>query len=78
MEGAHLRTSEAIPTASEPEDEGTSPDLSGSVLPSDSGARVLVKELIDASSVRIFGQRLASGRRHRSKSSVPEQASLFG
>jgi superfamily II DNA or RNA helicase len=67
-----------FPTASEPVDEVASPDLSGSVIPSDSDARVLVRELIDSSSVLIFGQRPGSGKRPRTKSSVPEQASLFG
>ncbi len=67
-----------FPTVSESEDEVAVPELSGNVLQSDSGARVLVQELIDSSSVLIFGQRPGSGRRHRSKPSVPEQASLFG
>src|SRR5262249_12615447 len=67
-----------FPTASVPLDEGGSPDLSGDVLYTDSNAHVLVQELIDSTSVLIFGQRPASGRRPRSRSSVPEQASLFG
>jgi superfamily II DNA or RNA helicase len=67
-----------FPTASEPADEVAVPELSGNVLQSDSGARVLVQELIDSSSVLIFGQRPGSGRRPRGKPSVPEQASLFG
>ena len=48
------------------------------MLAGDSNARLLVEELIDSSSVLVFGQRLRSGRRARSKSSVPQQASLFG
>jgi superfamily II DNA or RNA helicase len=67
-----------FPTASEPADEVAVPALSGNVLQSDSDARVLVHELIDSSSVLIFGQRPGSGRRPRSKPSTPEQASLFG
>jgi superfamily II DNA or RNA helicase len=67
-----------FPTASEPADEVAAPASSGNVLQSDSDARVLVQELIDSSSVLIFGQRPGSGRRTRSKPSVPEQASLFG
>jgi superfamily II DNA or RNA helicase len=67
-----------FPTASEPAEEVAVPELSGNVLQSDSGARVLVQELIDSSSVLIFGQRPGSGRRTRGKPSVPEQASLFG
>jgi superfamily II DNA or RNA helicase len=67
-----------FPTASEPADEVAVPEVSGNVLQSDSGARVLVQELIDSSSVLIFGQRPGSGRRTRGKPSVPEQASLFG
>jgi hypothetical protein len=67
-----------FPTASEPEDEGASPELSANVRPGDFDARVLGEELIDSSSVLVFGQRPGSGRRTRSKPSVPEQASLFG
>jgi len=67
-----------FPTAPEPAQEVAVPELSGNVLQSDSGARVLVQELIDSSSVLIFGQRPGSGRRPRGKPSVPEQASLFG
>jgi hypothetical protein len=67
-----------FPNASEPADEVAVPELSGNVLQSDSDARELVQELIDSSSVLIFGQRPGSGRRPRTKPSVPEQASLFG
>ena len=67
-----------FPNASEPADEVAVPELSGNVLQSDSDARELVQELIDSSSVLIFGQRPRSGRRPRTKPSVPEQASLFG
>jgi hypothetical protein len=67
-----------FPTAPEPPEEVAAQELSGNVLQSDSGARVLVQELIDSSSVLIFGQRPGSGRRPRGKPSVPEQASLFG
>ena len=67
-----------FPTASEPGDEVASPHLSRNALPSDSDARVPVEELFDSSSVLIFGHRPGSGRRARSKSSVPGQASLFG
>ena len=67
-----------FPTAPEPADEVPVAGLSGNVLRSDSAARVLVQELIDSSSVLIFGQRPGSGRRPRGKPSVPEQASLFG
>jgi hypothetical protein len=67
-----------FPTASEPAGALASPELSGNVLRSESDARVLVAELIDSSSVLIFGQRPGSRRRPRIKSPVPEQASLFG
>ena len=67
-----------FPTASEPANEVAAPDLYQNAPPSDSDARVSVQELFDSSSVVIFGHRPGSGRRPRSKSSVPEQASLFG
>jgi hypothetical protein len=67
-----------FPTASEPVQEVVTPELRGTVLQSDSDARVLVEELIDSSSVLIFGRKPGSGRRPRSKPPVPEQASLFG
>lgn len=67
-----------FPTASETLDKYGSPDLSDNVLPPDSNAHVLLRELIDSSSALIFGQRPGSGRRSRSRSSVPEQTSLFG
>lgn len=70
-----------FPAASEPPAVAL-PELSGNALPSDADARVLVEDLIDSSSVGIFGQRPGqrpgSGRRPRTKSSVPEQASFFG
>jgi hypothetical protein len=66
-----------FPTAFEPGDEVASADLSRNGLPSDSDARVSVQELFDSGSVVIF-HRPGSGRRPRSKSAVPEQASLFG
>ena len=66
-----------FPTASEPVAVMVSPELSGDTPPGDSDAGVLVQELIDSSSVLIFGHRPGSGRRSRSKSSTPEQASLF-
>jgi superfamily II DNA or RNA helicase len=65
-------------TASPTVEGVAAPELSGSVLQSDSDASVLVQELIDSSSVLIFGQESGSGRKPRRKSSVPEQASLFG
>jgi len=55
-----------------------SPKLSGNVLPGNSEVRVVGQELIDSSSVLIFGHRPGSGRRPRGKPSVPEPASLFG
>ena len=67
-----------FPTASESVAEIASPDFAGNVLQSDFDARVLVQEMSDSGSVLIFGHRPGSGRRPRSKSSVPEQASLFG
>jgi hypothetical protein len=67
-----------FPTASEAVDEVASRELSGNVIPSDSDTPVLVQELIDSTSVLIFGHRPGSARRPRTKSSVPEQASLFG
>jgi hypothetical protein len=67
-----------FPTGSQPVVKAASPELSGNLLQGDSEARVLVQELMDSSSVLIFGQRPAPGRRPRHKSSVPEQASLFG
>lgn len=66
-----------FPTASEPVREVGSPELSGNVLQGDSEARMLVQELIDSSSVLIFGHKPRPGRKTRNKSSVPEQASLF-
>ena len=67
-----------FPNASEPADHVAVPEFSGNVLQSDSDARELVQELIDSSSVLIFGQRPGSGRRPRTKPSAPEQSSLFG
>jgi superfamily II DNA or RNA helicase len=67
-----------FPTAAEPVEKVASSDLSVKALSSDSDARVLVQELIDSTSVLIFGNRPGSGRRPRGKPSVPEQASLFG
>jgi hypothetical protein len=67
-----------FPNASEPVVEVAAPDLSRNAPPSDSDARVPVQELFDSSSVVIFGHRPGSGSRPRSKSSVAEQASLFG
>jgi hypothetical protein len=66
-----------FPIASEPVDETRSPGLAGNPLPSDN-AQGLVQELIDSTSVLIFGHKPGSGRRPRAKPSVPEQASLFG
>ena len=65
-----------FPGGVEPAEGVAVPELSGNLLQSDSGARVLVQELIDSSSVVIFGQRPGSGRRPRRKASLPEQASL--
>ena len=67
-----------FPIGSEPVEEAISPELSGNVLPGNSDARVVGRELIDSSSVLIFGHRPGSGRRPRGKPSVSEQASLFG
>jgi len=67
-----------FPTASEPVDEVPLPGVPAKVNQNGTDARVLVEELIDASSVLIFGQRSGGGRRSRNKRSVPEQASLFG
>ena len=67
-----------FPTASGPVEEMVSPELSGNVLQCNSEAGVLVQELVDSSSVLIFGHRPGSGRRPRSRPPVPEQASLFG
>jgi hypothetical protein len=58
--------------------EEVAPELSGNAVRGDSEPGLLVQELIDSSSVLIFGHRPGSGRRSRSKSSVPEQPSLFG
>jgi hypothetical protein len=74
----HREHQKLFPTASEPEDVVASPELSANVLPRDCDARVLVEKLVDSSSVLVFGQRPGSGRRPRSKPSVPGQASLFG
>jgi hypothetical protein len=63
-----------FPTASVPAEEVV-PELAGS---NDSHAGLLVQELMDSTSVLIFGRRPGSARRPRSKSPVPEQASLFG
>jgi hypothetical protein len=67
-----------FPTGSEPAAEVVSTELSGDVLPGNSDARMVGQELIDSSSVVIFGHRPGSRRRPRGKPSVPEQASLFG
>jgi hypothetical protein len=67
-----------FPTVSEPVVEVATPELSANVLPTDSDARVLVQDLIDSSSVLIFGNRPGTGRSPRSKPTVPEQGSLFG
>jgi superfamily II DNA or RNA helicase len=67
-----------FPTASQSTEHVGSPELSDSVPLGDSDARVVGQELIDSSSVLIFGHRPGSGRRSRGKPSVPEQASLFG
>ena len=67
-----------FPTASEAVDEVASRELSGTAIPNDSDTPVLVQELIDSSSVLIFGQRPGSGRKPRSRAPVPEQPSLFG
>jgi hypothetical protein len=66
-----------FPTTSEALEEGA-PEFAGSTLRGDSEPGVLAQELIDSSSVLIFGHRPGSGRRPRGKPSVPEQASLFG
>jgi hypothetical protein len=66
-----------FPTTSEPVEEGA-PEVAGSTVRGDSEPGVLGQELIDSSSVLIFGHRPGSGRRPRGKPSVPEQASLFG
>jgi superfamily II DNA or RNA helicase len=58
--------------------EEVAPELAGNAVRGDSESRVLVQELIDSSSVLIFGHRPGSDRRPRAKPSVPEQASLFG
>jgi len=67
-----------FPTGLESSDQIESRDASGNVLECDSDARVLVQELVDSSSVLIFGHRPGSGRRPRGKPSVPGQTSLFG
>jgi hypothetical protein len=65
-------------TAIEAAEGVVSPELSDHTLERDSEPRVLVPDLMDSTSVLIFGQRPGSGRRPRGKSSVPEQPSLFG
>jgi hypothetical protein len=67
-----------FPTGPQSVEDVGLPELSGNVLPGNSDARVVGQELIDSSSVLIFGHRPGSGRRPRGKPSVPEQASLFG
>ena len=67
-----------LPTGPQSVEDVGLPELSGNVLPGNSDARVVGQELIDSSSVLIFGHRPGSGRRPRGKPSVPEQASLFG
>ena len=67
-----------FPTTSVPVDTVESPELSGDVIQGDSEAPVLIQELIDPSSVLIFGQKPRTGRKPRAKTSVSEQASLFG
>jgi hypothetical protein len=66
-----------FPTGSETADEVACREWSGNAIPNDSDTPVLVRELIDSSSVLIFGQRSGSGRKPRSKAPVPEQPSLF-
>ena len=67
-----------FPTASVPVEEVQSPGVSGHGRQGGSGAQGFVEELIDSTSVLIFGHKPGSGRRPRAKPSVPEQASLFG
>lgn len=67
-----------FPTDTHSMSEVGSPELSGDGLPVHSDARVVGQELIDSSSVLIFGQKPGPGRRPRGKPSIPEQASLFG
>ncbi len=68
-----------FPTDTHSMSEVGSPELSGDGLPVHSDARVVGQELIDSSSVLIFGQRPGSlAGDHAGKPSVPEQASLFG
>ncbi len=67
-----------FPTASQSVEEVGSLELPGDVLPDQTDARVVGQELIESSSVLIFGQRPGTGRRPRGKPLVPEQASLFG
>jgi hypothetical protein len=67
-----------FPAAPKATDNPAKPELPGNMLQSDPDARLLVQELIDSNSVLVFGHRPGSGRRVRGKTSVPEQASLFG
>ena len=67
-----------FPTGPQSVQDAGSPEFSGDVLPGHSDARAVGQELIDSSSVLVFGHRPGSGRRARGKPSVPEQASLFG
>jgi hypothetical protein len=67
-----------FPTGSEPAEEVVSTELSGNVLPGVSEARVLVQEMIDSSSVLIFGHRPGSGRRPRGKPSYPSRPHCSG
>jgi hypothetical protein len=67
-----------FPTACQAVEEAGSPELSGDVLPRRSDAHEVGQDLIDSSSVLVFGHRPESGRRRRGKPAVPEQASLFG
>ena len=66
-----------FPTASEPFEKAVT-ELADNAVRNDSESGLLARDLIDSSSVLIFGQRPRSGRRPRGKPSVPEQASLFG
>jgi len=75
LNAEHLKL---FPTVAHSVEEVGSSELPAGVLLGNSDARVVGQELIDSSSVLIFGQRPGSGRRPRGKPAVPEQASLFG
>ena len=68
------------PTNSRSEDETSSIEMPGILQETQPDPTSLVEAAMDTASIVVFGQRpqSLSGKRRRGRSSVPEQASLFG